>query len=250
MVSPLIVGNWKMHKTISEGIAFVARLRVRLKGTTTDRKIVLAPPFTALYALAEALRETEIDLAAQNVWDREEGAFTGEVSPSMLVDAGCRYVIVGHSERRALFGEDDGLINRKLKAALQAGLQPILCIGETLDERLASQTFAVVERQLKEGLKDISAAEAAQLVLAYEPVWAIGTGQTASPEQAAAVHVHIRGVAGGAYGEAFSSSLPVLYGGSVNPANIKALMAQQDINGVLVGGASLDVDSLARIVEF
>ena len=249
MISPLIVGNWKMHKTIAEGIAFVAHLRVRLK-ETTDRKIVLAPPFTVLYALAEALRETEIDLAAQNVWDCDEGAFTGEVSPSMLVDAGCCYVIVGHSERRALFGEDDRLINRKLKAALQAGLQPILCIGETLSERLAGQTFAVVERQLKEGLKDISAAEAAQLVLAYEPVWAIGTGQTASPEQAAAVHVYIRGVAGGAYGEAFSGSLPVLYGGSVNPANIKALMAQQDINGVLVGGASLDVDSLARIVEF
>jgi len=248
MIPPLIVGNWKMHKTIAEGVDFVTRLRGRLK-ETTGRNVVLAPPFTALYALAEALKETGIRLAAQNVWDREEGAYTGEVSTHMLVDAGCHYVIVGHSERRALFGEGDALINRKLKAVMQSGLQPILCVGETLNEREAGQTFAVVERQFKEGLKDISAAEAGRIVLAYEPVWAIGTGQTASPEQAAAVHVYIREVAGGTYGEEFSRRLPVIYGGSVNPANIKALMAQQDINGVLVGGASLDVESFAQIVE-
>jgi triosephosphate isomerase (TIM) len=249
MIPPLIVGNWKMHKTIAEGMDFVIRLRARIK-ETTDRKVILAPPFTALYALAEALKETGICLAAQNVWDREEGAYTGEVSTRMLVDAGCHYVIVGHSERRALFGEGDALINRKLKAAMQSGLQPLLCIGETLSERQSGQTFAVLDRQLKEGLKDISVADAARLVVAYEPVWAIGTGQTASPEQAAAVHLHIRGVAGGAYGEEFSRQLPVIYGGSVNPANIKALMGQRDINGVLVGGASLDVESFASIVEF
>jgi triosephosphate isomerase len=249
MIPPLIVGNWKMHKTIAEGLDFIARLRSRLK-ETMGRKVVLAPPFTALYALAEALRESEICLAAQNVWDHEEGAYTGEVSTRMLVDAGCRYVIVGHSERRALFGESDDLINRKLKSVLQSGLQPILCVGETLSERETGQTFAVVDRQLKVGLKDISAADAARMVLAYEPVWAIGTGLTASPEQAVAVHVYISGVARAAYGEEFSRQLPIIYGGSVNPANIKSLMAQQDINGVLVGGASLDVESFAQIVEF
>ncbi|MCX5832751.1 MAG: triose-phosphate isomerase [Deltaproteobacteria bacterium] len=249
MFPPLIVGNWKMYKTITEGMDFVVRLRARIK-ETAGRKVVIAPPFTALYAMAGALKETGIGLAAQNVWDREAGAFTGEVSPRMLVDAGCQYVIVGHSERRALFGEGDALINRKLKAVIQSGLQPILCIGETLSEREAGQTFAVVDRQITEGLKDISAADAARVVLAYEPVWAIGTGQTASPEQAAAVHKHIRGVAGGVYGEEFSRQMPVIYGGSVNPANIKALMAQRDINGVLVGGASLDVESFAQIVEF
>ena len=249
MISPLVVGNWKMHKTIAEGIAFVVRLRSRIKGTA-GRKVVLAPPFTALYAMAEALRGTEIGLAAQNVWDVEEGAYTGEVSARMLADVGCGYVIVGHSERRALFGEGDDLVNRKLKVALQSGLQPILCIGETLSEREAGQTFAVVDRQLKGALKDLSAEKAARLVLAYEPVWAIGTGKTASPEQAAAVHLYIRGVAGKTCGEEFSRRLPIIYGGSVNPANIKALMGQRQINGVLVGGASLDVDSFAQIVEF
>jgi len=248
MIPPLIVGNWKMHKTIAGGVDFVVSLRARLK--VTVREVVLAPPFTALYAMAGVLREAGIGLAAQNVWDREDGAYTGEVSTRMLVEAGCRYVIVGHSERRALFGEGDALINRKLKAVVQSGLQPILCIGETLSEREAGQTFAVVDRQLTEGLKGISAADAAPIVLAYEPVWAIGTGRTASPEQAASVHAHIREVAGGAYGEQFSRQLPVIYGGSVNPANIKALMAQPDINGVLVGGASLDVESFAQIVEF
>ena len=249
MIPPLIVGNWKMHKTIPEGLDFVARLRVRLSATM-DKNVVLAPSFTALSALARALQETGIFLAAQNVWDREAGAYTGEVSARMLADAGCRYIIVGHSERRALFGEGDALINRKLKAVLQSGLQPILCIGETLSERESGQTFAVVNRQLQEGLKDICAAEAARIVVAYEPVWAIGTGLTASPEQVAAVHVYIRGVAGEAYGEKFSRQLPVIYGGSVNPANIKALMGQRDVNGVLVGGASLDVESFAQIVEF
>lgn len=249
MIPPLIVGNWKMHKTIKEGVDFVALLRSRLK-EATGRKVLLAPPFTALHALAGALQETGIGLAAQNVWDRDAGAFTGEVSPRMLLDAGCQYVIVGHSERRALFGEGDALINRKLKAVMQSCLQPILCVGETLSERETGQTFAVVDRQIKEGLKDISAADAERIVLAYEPVWAIGTGQTASPEQAAAVHKHMRGVAGGVYGEEFPRRLPVIYGGSVNPGNIKALMAQEDINGVLVGGASLDVESFAQIVEF
>ena len=212
--------------------------------------MAVAPPFTALHAVAEASRGAGIFLAAQNVCDREEGAFTGEVSARMLADVGCRYVIVGHSERRAIFGEDDGLINRKLRSALNSGLQPILCIGETLVERETDRTFAVVERQLQEGLKDVSAEAGAGLVLAYEPVWAIGTGKTASPGQAAAVHGFIREFLGRKYGLDYSRSRRVLYGGSVNPANIVSIMAQDDINGVLVGGASLEVETFSRLLEF
>lgn len=249
MVPPLIVGNWKMHKTIGEALDFIKCLAESLK-EIAEREVAVAPPFTALHAVAEASRGTGIFLAAQNVSDRAEGAFTGEVSARMLADAGCRFVIVGHSERRAIFGEDDGLINRKLRAALNSGLQPILCIGETLGEREADRTFAVVERQLQEGLRDVSADDGAGLVLAYEPVWAIGTGKTASPEQAAAVHGFIRQFLERKYGADFSCRRQVLYGGSVNPANIGNLMAQDDINGVLVGGASLEVETFSQLLEF
>ncbi len=249
MIPPLIVGNWKMQKTIKEAEGFVERLRAVLKATP-GRKVALAPSFTALHAVRKALAGSEICLAAQNVCDREEGAYTGEVSARMLADAGCTYVIVGHSERRALFGESDALINGKVKALVKYGLQPILCIGETLGEREGDQTFAVLQKQLREGLKAVALPEAARIVLAYEPVWAIGTGRTALPEQAAAVHVFLREVVRGQYGEDFSRQLPVIYGGSVNPDNIAALMAQPDINGVLVGGASLDADSFVRIIEF
>ncbi len=249
MPSSLIVGNWKMHKTSKEAVEFAGYLSLAIK-ERPGREVAVAPSFTALCAMAEALKGTGIGLAAQNVCDREEGAYTGEVSARMLVDAGCRYVIVGHSERRAFFGEGDELINGKLKAALSHGLQPILCVGETLGERQEDRTLEVVSGQLRKGLAGIGNSEAARVVLAYEPVWAIGTGQTASPEQAAAVHVSIRKTVSGIYGEDFGRLLPVIYGGSVNPANIRALMAQPDINGVLVGGASLDVASFARIVDY
>lgn len=249
MQTPLIVGNWKMHKTIREAREFVNRLHAELM-ETADKQVVLAPPFTALEAVAKILEGTGIELAAQNVCDREEGAYTGEVSARMLAEAGCCRVIIGHSERRAYFGEDDALINRKLKSALQHGLQPILCIGETLSEREAGRTFAVATRQLQEGLQEIGLPAAEQVVVAYEPVWAIGTGMTASPEQAAEVHVFIRGVMSSIYGTDFGRRIPVIYGGSVNPANIKALMAQREINGVLVGGASLEAESFSRIVKF
>lgn len=249
MRPPLIVGNWKMHKTIREAREYVGLLRVELK-ETADRQVVLAPPFTALGAVAEALAGTGIELAAQNVCDRDEGAATGEVSARMLAEAGCRHVLIGHSERRAYYGEDDALINRKLKSALQHGLQPILCIGETLSQREADQTFDVATRQLQEGLRGVGLSEATRAVVAYEPIWAIGTGLTASPEQAAAMHVFIRGVVSSIYGENFGLKVPVIYGGSVNPANIKALMAQREINGVLVGGASLEAKSFSRIVKF
>lgn len=248
MIRPLIVGNWKMHKTIAEAVDFVARLKEMIR-EPLGKQVAVAPPFTALYPVADALKETGICLAAQNVSDREEGAYTGEVSARMLVDAGCRFVIIGHSERRAFFSEDDDLINRKIKAALKYSLQPILCIGETLNERESGRTFEVVERQIKGGLKGAGASDAARMVMAYEPVWAIGTGKTAAPEQAAEVHVFIREAVGGEYGKDISRNMPVIYGGSVNTANIDALMAKEDINGVLVGGASLDAESFARIVR-
>jgi triosephosphate isomerase (TIM) len=247
MIRPLVVGNWKMQKTIREAIAFVDLLQRRLE-VTEDKTVAVAPPFTALYPVAEALKGTGISLAAQNVCDREEGAYTGEVSARMLVDAGCRYVIIGHSERRALFGEGDDLINRKIKASLPYDLTPIVCIGETLSERESGDTFTILERQIKKGLKDIVASDAARIVMAYEPVWAIGTGKTAQPEQAAEVHVFIREMVEKEYGKDVSLNVPVIYGGSVNPANIAALMARPEIDGVLVGGASLDVESFARIV--
>ena len=246
MIRPLIVGNWKMHKTIAEAVDFVARLKEVIR-EPQGKQVIVAPPFTALYLVADALKETRICLAAQNVSDREEGAYTGEVSARMLVDAGCKFVIIGHSERRAFFSEDDDLINRKIKTALKYSLQPILCIGETLSERESGRTFEVVERQVKSGLKGAGASDAARMVIAYEPVWAIGTGKTASPEEAAEVHVFIREAVGEEYGKDISRNMPVIYGGSVNTANIDALMAKEDINGVLVGGASLDVESFARI---
>ncbi len=247
MISPLIVGNWKMHKTIAEAVDLVVRLK-EVMGNLQGKQVAVAPPFTALYRVAEALKETGIGLAAQNVSDREEGASTGEVSARMLVDAGCTFVIIGHSERRALFSEDDDLINRKIKMAVKYGLQPILCVGETLSEREAGRMFAVVKRQVKEGLNGVDASDAVRIVIAYEPVWAIGTGKTATPEQAQEVHVVIREAVGKEYGEDMSRCLSVIYGGSVNPAKIDALMAMRDINGVLVGGASLDGESFARIV--
>lgn len=247
-MGPLVVGNWKMQKTVKEAIAFCDLLQERLKGAG-EKNVALAPPFTALYPLAERLKGGGISLAAQNVCDKEEGAYTGEVSARMLCDAGCRYVIVGHSERRALFGEGDDLINRKINAALKFDLTPIFCIGETLGERESGDTFTVLERQVTKGLHAIPPGAAEKIVMAYEPVWAIGTGKTAQPEQAGEVHVFIRKIVAREYGEDVSRKVPVIYGGSVNPGNIAALIARPEIEGVLVGGASLDVESFARIVE-
>ncbi len=248
MIRPLIVGNWKMYKTVREAIAFAGLLRERLE-QAGDKTIAVAPPFTALYPVAEALKGSGLCLAAQNVCDREEGAYTGEVSAQMLVEAGCSFVIIGHSERRAFFGEADDLINRKIKAAIKYDLTPIFCVGETLNERTSGETFTVIRRQVEEGLNDLSASDAGRMVVAYEPVWAIGTGKTATPGQAAEVHAFIREIMGREYGQDVSSGLPVIYGGSVNPANIDALMAEREINGVLVGGASLNAESFARIAE-
>ncbi len=249
MRRPFIAGNWKMHKTIREAVDFAQHLIV-MCGQSTERRVVIAPPFTALSAVAEVLKGSKIHLSAQNLHDKPAGAYTGEVSAKMIVDAGCEYIIVGHSERRALFGETDDVINRKLKTAISFGLKPIFCIGETLKEREAGQTFPVVDRQIKEGLNNFTTDDIKPIVIAYEPVWAIGTGRTATPEQAQEVHAYIRDVMGKTYGENISVIIAILYGGSVNPDNIVGLMAQPDIDGALVGGASLDIDSFVRIIKY
>ncbi len=249
MVRSVIAGNWKMNKTIAEAVAFAAGLRAAF-GTPPDREVIIAPPFTALQAVAAAIRGSFIHLAAQNLHEAEKGAYTGEISAGMVREAGCACVIVGHSERRTLFGEGNALINRKLRAAITAGLKPIFCIGESLREREGDETETVIERQLKEGLNNLTGDDIATCVIAYEPVWAIGTGKTASPAQAEAVHRFIRTWVAGRYGQERAAEIPILYGGSVTPNNIADLMAQPDINGALVGGASLDVDSFARIIDY
>jgi triosephosphate isomerase len=247
MIRPLIAGNWKMHKTVREAAAFARQLREALTDIG-ERDVVVAPPFPALVPVAEVLRGSAIALGAQNLHDAVQGAFTGEVSAAMLVDAGCRFVIVGHSERRALFGETDAFVNRKLARAAASGLNPIFCVGETLPEREADRTWPVIAGQLKEGLINFSADDMNRLAIAYEPVWAIGTGKTASPAQAQEVHAAIRRWLADRFGPAAAASTRILYGGSVNPGNIASLMAEPDVNGALVGGASLECESFRKIV--
>jgi triosephosphate isomerase (TIM) len=244
---PFIAGNWKMFKTVQEGVVFVKELR-RLVKDVTDVEIVVAPPFTAVQAVAEAARNTNIGVAAQDLYWEREGAFTGEVSPGMIKEAGAEYVIVGHSERRRLFGESDHIVNRKAIAALAAGLTPIVCIGETLEERERQETFAVLDRQIKEGLNAFTPAQVGDLIVAYEPVWAIGTGRNATAAQAEEAHAHIRGRLKEWFGAEAADHSHVIYGGSVKPDNIREIITQPDVDGALVGGASLDVAGFARIV--
>ena len=247
MRTPLLAANWKMHKTAPEAVAFVTAFAPRV-GAVTDADIVLAPPFTALGAVAEACRNTRIAVAGQNLHWAPEGAFTGEISPGMLADAGATRVILGHSERRQLFGEDDALVARKTRAAIDAGLTPIVCVGETLDQREAGETPAVLARQIEGSLAGVTPAELAALVVAYEPVWAIGTGRTATPDQAQDAHAHIRRCLAGLGGAAAADACRLLYGGSVKPANAEAIAGQADVDGALVGGASLEPASFAEIV--
>ena len=249
MVRPVIAGNWKMNKTVAEAIDFVSRL-VNALTVPPGVEVIIAPPFTALHAAAECLKGSPVHLAAQNLHEAEKGAFTGEISGQMIREAGCTHVIVGHSERRTLFGEGDERINRKLRAAFSADLKPILCIGETLKEREGGRMQNVVERQLKEGLNNLTADDISRLLIAYEPVWAIGTGRTATPAQAQEVHRFIREWIAGRYGGERAAETAVLYGGSVTPKNIVDLMRQPDINGALVGGASLDVGSFVQLVGY
>ncbi|MBE0426066.1 MAG: triose-phosphate isomerase [Nitrospirae bacterium] len=245
MRRPFIAANWKMNKTLSETREFIANF-IPVVRDVSDIDIAIAPPFTLLRAAAEALKGTNILLSAQNVFYEEKGAYTGEISPLMVCDAGCKYVIIGHSERRQYFNETDLIVNRKIKAAKKAGLGVILCIGESLEEREAGKTFDVLLKQIEEGLNGV---DLENLIIAYEPIWAIGTGKTATSEQAQEAHAYIRERLKILYGNRADESC-IIYGGSVTPDNIDSLMACSDVDGALVGGASLKVDSFCRIVKF
>ena len=245
---PLIAGNWKMYKSVTETVKYVKELRILVKDTQ-GVEVVVAPAFTAVYAAAEAARNSNVVIAAQDLYWAREGAFTGEVSAIMIREAGAEYVIVGHSERRTLFNETDATVNRKIAAAFAAGLTPIACIGETLDQRERNETFEVLDRQVKQGFDGLTGEQIAQLVIAYEPVWAIGTGRNATAAQAGEAHAHIRSRLRQWFGAEAAELCHVLYGGSVKPENITELIAQPDVDGALVGGASLDVRSFVDIVK-
>ena len=249
MRRPVIAGNWKMYKTIGEAVSFVEKLKPMV-AEATHCEIVVAPPFTAIAAVANAAKGTNIAVAAQDVhWDKE-GAHTADISPAMILDAGATYVIIGHSERRQDHGETDERVNRKLKAALAAGLRPIACVGETLSDREAGNTEEVLGRQFAGGFAGLTPPEFSRIIIAYEPVWAIGTGRTATPEMAGEAHKFIRGLIRQQFGENIAAGLRILYGGSVKPDNIAGLMAQEDIDGALVGGASLKPDSFSALVNY
>ena len=247
MRQPVIAGNWKMYKNVAEARALARGLRAATSGVS-GREIVLCPPFTALTAVLEELKGSSIAVGGQNAHWEKQGAYTGEIAAGMLADLGCRYAIVGHSERRQYFAETDTTVNKRMQAVIAAGLTPIVCVGETLQEREANQTFTVIERQMKESAKGV--ADPAAIVIAYEPVWAIGTGKTATPAQAQEVHAFIRQLYGKMYSAAAAASVRILYGGSVKPDNMATLMGQPDIDGGLVGGASLDVESFAKIIRY
>lgn len=245
----LIAGNWKMHKISSEAVETASRL-VELVGDTEDVDIMVAPVFTALEAVSKVVKNSRVGLGAQNLHWEKEGAYTGEISGPMLVSAGCQYVIIGHSERRQFFGETDETVNKRIRAAIDAKLIPVFCVGETETERSADQTFSVLDKQVRMGLKGYFAEEMGTLVIAYEPVWAIGTGKTATRDQAQEAHQYIRSLVEKDFGSTLSNSIRILYGGSVKPDNISQLMQMPDIDGALVGGASLDAESFSRIVKF
>ena len=245
MRKTFIAANWKMNKTIAETREFISQFVSGVKDIS-DVDVILAPPFTSLSAAAENLKNTNIYLSAQNVFYEEKGAYTGEISPLMLVDIGCKYVIIGHSERRQYFFETDDIVNKKIKAVKKAGLGVIVCVGESLEEREAGKTFDVLRRELEKGLDGIGPQDT---VIAYEPIWAIGTGKTATPEQAQEVHAYIREKLRVLYGNK-ADELCIIYGGSVTPENVDSLMACEDVDGALVGGASLKVESFTRIVQF
>ncbi len=247
MKRPLIAGNWKMFKTISEAVTLVNIIKAGVH-KVTDCDIVICPPFTALAAISEIIQDAKIDLGAQNMYSETEGAFTGEISPMMLKDVGCRYVILGHSERRQHFKETNEMINKKVVAALKYNLVPILCLGETLEEREARRAFEIVKQQFDQSLKGLKPEEMERVVIAYEPVWAIGTGRTATPEQAEQMHSYIRRLLNEQYGEAVGEKIAILYGGSVKPDNTAQLMGKPNVDGALVGGASIKAESFIQIV--
>lgn len=249
MRKPIIVGNWKMNKTVSEALDLVQDLIGRV-GDVDNVDIGVGPPFTALHAVAKACSGTNVAVAAQNIFWEDSGAFTGEIAPGMLVEIGCKYAIIGHSERRTIMGETDEMVNKKIFAALKHNLTPIVCIGETLDQREQNQTFTIIETQVNAGLAGLSLDEAKKIILAYEPIWAIGTGKTATPDQAQEVHAFIRKKLVEIFNTEVADTIRIQYGGSVKPENIVELIAQQDLDGALVGGASLKADSFADIIKF
>jgi triosephosphate isomerase len=247
--TPLIAGNWKMHKTVAESVETAGQL-AKLIADARDVEVMIAPAFTALAPVSQVIRGSVLGLGAQNLFWEEQGAFTGEVSAPMLVSAGCRYVIIGHSERRQFFGETDETVNRRIGAALHAGLVPVFCIGESESERDDEKTFSVLDKQIQKGLESFVSEELASLVIAYEPVWAIGTGKAATPQQAQEVHAYVRSRIGELFGDVFAAAIRILYGGSVKPSNVKELMNLPDVDGALVGGASLDAETFSQLVHF
>lgn len=250
MRRPIIAGNWKMYKTIPEALEFVQALKP-LVVASTHCEIVIAPPFTAIKPLCDRLEGSNIEVSAQDAAaDSGPGAFTGEVSATMLKDAGARWAIIGHSERRQFYGETDDSVSSKIRAVIEAGLSPIVCVGERLEERDAGRAEQVVEAQLTGGMRNLTESEASRIIVAYEPVWAIGTGRTATPETAEQMHAFIRSRIRAMFGDEVAKETRILYGGSVKPDNIVSLMAQADIDGGLVGGASLEAESFARIVNY
>jgi len=245
---PFIAGNWKMFKTIPKAVDMVTKLREEVAGSD-DAQVVVIPPFTALNEVSRTLQGSSVKIGAQNMHWEEKGAFTGEVAAPMLKDAGCTFVVIGHSERRQLFGETDETVNKKIRAALTHGLIPIMCIGESLEEREKGDTITKVRRQLEEGMGGLDAGQLRQIVIAYEPIWAIGTGLTATPDQAQEVHGFIRSHLSEKHGKDAASCAIILYGGSVKPENTYSLLKEKDINGALVGGASLKAGSFADIAK-
>ena len=246
---PFVAGNWKMNKTVGEALDLIRELKTAVSGVK-GVEVAVAPPFTALHAVHKELEGSSIRLAAQNLYWEEKGAFTGEISPLMLKEVGCQYVIIGHSERRQYFGETDETVNRRIKAALGQGLKVIFCVGETLRVREEGKTFSLIEKQMDGGLEGLDGQGMGEMAIAYEPVWAIGTGKTATPEQAEEVHRFIRGKIEKLYSREVSEKIRIQYGGSVTPENIKGLMNQPDVDGALVGGSCLKAESFSKIVRF
>ncbi len=247
--TPLIAGNWKMYKTGPEAVDTALALKT-LCADIADIEVMIAPPFLSLPLVVTSLKDSNIKTGSQNLYFEPEGAFTGEISADMIKAAGAEYVLIGHSERREYFGETDSSVNKKIKAAVQSDLNPILCIGETENQRNEEKTFSILDKQVSDGLKDLSSDELDRLVLAYEPVWAIGTGKTASVSQIEEVHRYLRTQLGKLFSKRFAAAVRILYGGSVNPGNVKDLMAIEDVDGALVGGASLDAEKFIKIIKF
>jgi len=249
MRRPVFGGNWKMHKDIDQALEYARVFKDAIKDVN-DAAVFICPPFVYLYPLVEAFNDTTVEIGAQNVFWEDKGAFTGEISAHMLSSIGVKYVLVGHSERRQYFSETNETVNKRIQVALRNGLIPLVCVGERLEERESGKTFDVVQAQVRQGLAGLTKDEASTLLIAYEPVWAIGTGRTATPEIAQETHKWIRGILSDLFGDGVGDTIRILYGGSVNPDNVDTLMAQDDIDGALVGGASLDPYSFGRIAGF